>query len=331
VKKIKKSICNQKLIFCLLVGLLLSLLLVACSTDKGAVEPRWLVLVTTQELEDSGLLDAVLPPFEQSTGVRVKRLALTTAKALDYAGLAGVDVVLLPAGSAFDKLAGPAPTIPAFQPQPYPTPTAAVAGPGPAPAPQPLGYLFNERRLALWSAVVLLAPSGDPLNLHSSPDVASALKQIALTNSRFYAPDSQSEPGYAVLEQRLWNLIGRGNPADRGTGYRQIEGDINSVMKQAATDQAYMLATAASFYTSGTENKLGVAFSNDYTLFLPYEVIVPNDTTTQDRDVKLARNFVSYLTNQKAQAIITQLSKPPFGAFFRPYYHSVYLPPLSNP
>ena len=79
--------------------LLLSWLGAACSI-LPANEPTWLVLLTTQELEDSGLLNRLIPQYEQFSGVRVKRLPLSTTTALDYAKLAGVDVVLLPAGPA---------------------------------------------------------------------------------------------------------------------------------------------------------------------------------------------------------------------------------------
>ncbi len=306
----------------------LSVLLTACSTDRKAVEPRWLVLVTTQELEDSGLLDVLLPPFEQSSGVRVKRLPLTTAKALEYASLAGVDVLLLPAGAAFDKLAGPAPTLPPFQSQPYPTPTVAT-GPLPEPSPQPFGYLFNERRLALWSELVVIAPADDPLKLRDLPDLANVFKRIALSNARFYAPGPKSEPGYYAFEQRIWGLIGRDDLKDRGSGYRQVDSDIVSLLKQAADEQAYTFVTAATFVANQEKlkGKLEIGFTGDYALFLPYELATPNNIGSQDRDVKLARTLIAYLTNQKTQATISEYKKPSFSTpLYRPYYFPVYVP-----
>src|SRR4051812_2398804 len=104
--------------------LALSLALAACSVDRSAVEPRWLSLVTTQGLQDSGLLDILIPPYEQANNVRVKRLPVTTAMGLDYARKAGVDVLLLPGGPALDPLGGPAPTFPPYRKELFPTPTA---------------------------------------------------------------------------------------------------------------------------------------------------------------------------------------------------------------
>ncbi len=313
-----------------LLFMLLSLLLTACSLDSKATEPRWMVLVTTQELAESGLLDVLLPPFEQSNGVRIKRLALTTAKALDYAALAGVDVLLLPAGPGFDKLAGPPPTVPPFQSQPYPTPTIS-SGLKPLPSPQPSAYLFAERQLALWSEMILVAPVGDPWKLReSSVDVVSALKLLALNDVRFYSPRPEAEPGLSLTEGRLWNLIGRGDLKDRGNGYRQIEGDLNTVLRQAATDQAYTLTTKAAWGLSqngAVKGKLEIAFTNDAALFLAYEVAIPANVPTQDRDLNLARAFVEYLTNQQAQSTIAQYKKEANASLFQPNYRSVYLPP----
>ncbi len=319
------------LLFALMLGL------TACSLDRKAVSPSWLVLLTTRELDESGLLDALLPPFEAQSGLRVKRVSVSTAKALEYASLAGVDVVLLPAGTALDRLAGPAPTLPPFQFEPLPTPTALSGTAGPEPPPQPLGILYNERQLAFWSELVLVGPPSDPLFLRErGRTLANCLKAIALSNTRFYGPMPQYEPGLRDVEQRFWGLSGRNTVQERGTGYRQIEGDLLAILKKAAQDGAYTLTPLPAFLQSqkaegsdGTKGRLAINFSNDAALFLPYEIALPNNTATQDRDVKAARSFTLYLTNQKAQSIIAKFTQPEYsGPLYRPNYFSVYVPPL---
>jgi tungstate transport system substrate-binding protein len=318
------------LLWGLLVALLLalSLVLAACSTDRSAVEPKWLVLVTTQELEDSGLLDIIIPPYEKASGVRVKRLPVTTATALDYASKAGVDVLLLPGGPALDKLGGPGPTYPPYQREPFPTPTA-YAGPGQEPPLQP-DALYNERKLALWSELVALAPVDDQL-IKNPPDVAGFLKLVTLNNAPFYAPAPAQEPGLAATEERFWGLKGFFTPADRGTGYRQIEADIATIVKKAAEDKAFTIAPLATFVKlqddSAVKGKLEIALSGDIALYQPYEVLVPNNTPGTDRDVKLARTLADYLTNQQAQALIAGYIPPGANhSLYRPYYYPVYVP-----
>ena len=314
----------------LIISLWLAFLLSACSLQHDT-EPRWLVLVTTKELDESGLLNALVPAFEASSGVRVKRLPLTTGTALSDAAQAGVDVLLLPAGAGFDKLAGPSPVYPPYQQQPFPTPTA---GPASQPIPPPLpGLLFNERRLALWSELAIIAPANDPLNLKSRPDAITCLKLLAGSNARFYGAGPQSEPGLSATEKRLWNLIGLFNPPDRGSGYRQVEGDLTNLLKKAASDEAYTIVPIASFLTAQTDpaikDKLQLGFQGDKALFLPYEIAVPGAIPNQDRDVPTARSFVAFLTGPTAQSTVggytmAGLSHSPY----RPYYYSVYVPAL---
>lgn len=326
----------QNLFSLVLLTFSLSLLLSACSLDRTATEQRWLVLVTTQELESSGLLDALLPPYEQATGVKVKRLPLGTAKALAYADKAGVDVLLLPAGLAFDKLAGATPTYPPYQAKPFPTPTPGnLAYPTARPedgeaAPQPPGFLFNERRVALWSELVLVTPTSDPLRLPEANQefAAKTFKLIALTNTKLYAPSQAYEPGLYQASKRIWNQIGAFDLKDRGAGFRQFDGDINTVLRQAAEDGAYVLAPLASFVASGTSGKLkAFAFPADAATYLPYELALPNNIGSQDRDVKLARTLAAYLTGTQAQEIIAKHTKGGFpNPPFRPHYFPVYVP-----
>ncbi len=308
----------------------LALVLTACSTDKSAAEPKWLALVTTQELQDSGLLDIIIPPYEQANNVRVKRLPVTTALGLKYAGNAGVDILLLPGGPTLDTLGGPTPTYPPYQRDLFPTPTA-YAGPGPEPELQP-NALYNERKLALWTELVALGPA-DNSKLDNQADAAIFLKVAAMSGLLFYAPEPAQEPGLFATLARLWGLKGIYTAYDRGPGNRLIDADIETVVKKAAEDKAFTVAPLATFIKLQSDpafkGKLKIVLAGDKTLYQPYEVLVPNNTPGTDRDVKLARTLADYLISQKVQTLIAQYTPP--GAdhpLYRPYYFPVYVPGL---
>lgn len=315
----------------LLVSLLLalSLLLAACSLDRKAIEPTWLTLVTTQELQDSGLLDVLLPPYEQANNVRVKRLPVTTAMGLDYARKAGVDVLLLPGGPALDDLGGPSPTYPPYQREPFPTPTA-YAGPGPEPAVL-LGKLYNERRLALWTELVGLCPADNNSDLTNQADAAQFLKSLSLSGQLFYVPSADQEPALFATLQGIWSIKGIFTAADRGPNNKLIEADVETVVKKAAQDKAFTVAPLATFLKlqsdPAVKGKLKITFKIDKTFFEAYDVLAPNNIPNTDRDVKLARTLADYLTNQQAQNIIDKYVPP--GAdhpLYRPYYYPVFVP-----
>ena len=313
----------------LLLTVWLAALLSACSLQHST-EPQWLTLVTTTELDQSGLLDQLLPPFEQQTGVHVKRVPVSTATALQYASNAGVDVVLLPAGPAFDNLAGPAPANPPYQAKPFPTPTVGTT-PSLIPPALP-NLLYNERQVAFWDQLVILAPLNDTQQLKVHADALTCLKAISSTNNKFYGADPAIEPGLAQAEQRLWTSLGRYSPTDRGTGYQQIPGDFDAILKKAAADQAYTIVPLSTYLANtAAQSQLQIGFQNDKALYLPYEIAVPNNSPTQaqDRDIPLARTLLAFLTGPQAQTLIANFtnvknSAPPY----RPYYFPVYLPPL---
>ncbi|MBN9393241.1 MAG: hypothetical protein J0I20_34735 [Chloroflexi bacterium] len=328
---------GRRSFFVLRLGLLssllltLSLLLTACSLDRKAVEPTWLTLVTTQELQDSGLLDVLLPPYEQANNVRVKRLPVTTAMGLDYASKAGVDVLLLPGGPALDALGGPAPTYPPYQRDLFPTPTA-YTGPGPIPTPLP-GKLYNERRLALWTELVGLGPADNTSDLTTQVDAASYLRALVLSGQLFYVPAPDQEPALFATLQGVWGLKGIYTAADRGPNNRLIEADVETVVKKAAQDKAFTVAPLATFLKlqsdPAVKGKLKVTFQIDKTFFEPYDVLVPNNTPDTDRNVALARTLADYLTGQQAQGLIDKYI--PTGTdrpIYRPAYYPVYVPKI---
>src|SRR4051812_26241918 len=61
---------------------------------------RDLVLATTTSTQDSGLLDVLVPRFEQQTGYRVKTVSVGTGAALELGARGEADVVLVHAPDA---------------------------------------------------------------------------------------------------------------------------------------------------------------------------------------------------------------------------------------
>src|SRR5437667_12552571 len=59
-----------------------------------------LILATTTSTQDSGLLDVLIPLFEQQTGYRVKTVSVGTGAALELGARGEADVVLVHAPDA---------------------------------------------------------------------------------------------------------------------------------------------------------------------------------------------------------------------------------------
>ena len=69
------------------------------SSAAAASEPQPILLATTTSVEDSGLLDALLPPFTQKTGIVVRTVAVGTGAALRMGAEGNADILLTHAPS----------------------------------------------------------------------------------------------------------------------------------------------------------------------------------------------------------------------------------------
>ena len=85
-------------------GLLVGLALMGVVATCGAGAPDDLLLATTTSVNDSGLLDDLVPVFEQETGINVKVIAVGTGAALRMAELGNADALFVHAPSAEQAL-----------------------------------------------------------------------------------------------------------------------------------------------------------------------------------------------------------------------------------
>ena len=73
-------------------SLIFACLLLGCTTDRS--QPKAIALATTTSTQDSGLLDVLLPAFEQESGVKVKVVAVGSGQALELGRRGDADVLL---------------------------------------------------------------------------------------------------------------------------------------------------------------------------------------------------------------------------------------------
>ncbi|MEI6043451.1 MAG: hypothetical protein WCS37_03560 [Chloroflexota bacterium] len=316
-----------EVLFFLVTGLLLTGLLTACSLNKKTEEQRWLVIATTNDLNNSGLLKLLLPAFEQSNNVRIKLLPVSQDKAVDYGMNGGVDVLLveLSKSEKLFKLAGAMPQPWSYQPEfnssPLTAPTPLLS---PSPTPS-FDNIMTERELAFWSDLVVVGPTNDPAGVGKQSNVAQAFKWMALNNTPFIVAGDAT--GLREVQNRLWRLIGREAESERGTGFRVVAGDAQFAMKEAEIRGAYIVVPRYVYLNNQPSSKLKVILQNDPALFLGYELSIPNNIRIPDRDVSLARSFVSYLTSSNTQSTILEFRKEISSEdLFRPYAYRVYFP-----
>ena len=74
--------------------LLTAALALLCLAAPAAAQSKVVILSTTTSTQDSGLLDVLVPMFEQQTGYTVKTISVGTGQALALAARGEADVTL---------------------------------------------------------------------------------------------------------------------------------------------------------------------------------------------------------------------------------------------
>lgn len=271
---------SQLLIFLSL--LIVSLVLSGCQpvvapTAESQPAPTRLILATTTSTQDSGLLDVILPDFEQQANVNIDVVAVGTGQALQIGADCNADIVLVHARARED----------AFM----------ADGNG------------SRREDVMYNDFVILGPSSDPAGVKGMMEASTALTMIADAQARFISRGDDS--GTHTKELSVWKAAGI-EPA--GDWYISAGQGMGAVLTMANEQQAYTLSDRATYLArtlAGTE--LEIMVEGDPVLFNPYGVIVVNPEKCANVDAELANQFVDWLISLPTQELIAAFGQEQFG------------------
>ena len=221
-----------------LIILCMSLMLLsACSKepDTGTI-----TLATTTSTYDSGLLDFILPVFEEQTGWEVRVISVGTGAAMQLGRDGEADVLLVHARSQED---------------------AFVAD----------GYA-RARFDVMYNDFVVVGPSDGSIEHNSN--AAQTFTAIFEQNLLFISRGDES--GTHTRELSLWSKLSL-DPHD-SAGYREAADGMGATLAMAAELDAYTLADRATWLAYPTRGSLVIVCENDPDLLNPYGVIIVSST-----------------------------------------------------
>ena len=225
---------------------------------------------STTSTQNSGLLDAILPAFEEKTGIDVRVVAVGTGQALKNAANGDGDVLLVHAKPSEEKF---------------------VAD----------GYGV-ERFDVMYNDFVLVGPKSDPAGIRGMTDVTSALKKIAETGSVFASRGDDS--GTHKKERALWAAANL-TPADAsGTWYRETGSGMGATLNAAVGMGAYTLTDRATWISFQNKSDFKIVLEGDETLFNQYGVILVNPDKCPNVDATAGQTFIDWLLSDAGQAAI---------------------------
>ncbi|MEA2023000.1 MAG: substrate-binding domain-containing protein [Actinomycetota bacterium] len=261
------------------------LLLAASCAGENSGEERVLRLATTTSTNDSGLLDALLPAFEEEHNTRVDVVAVGTGQAIALGEAGDADVILVHARSREE----------AFVAEGHGTARSDV--------------MYND--------FVIVGPTDDPASVDGATLASDALAAIAATGATFASRGDDS--GTHSKERSLWEAAGMETDPD-ADWYKSLGQGMGSTLNYANEVGAYTLTDRGTFLAQG-ESLQGLRVmvggasideNDDPALLNPYGVI-PVNPDKGGIDAELAEAFVEWLTSIETQAMIETFGVESFG------------------
>ncbi|MFQ5835622.1 MAG: substrate-binding domain-containing protein [bacterium] len=266
---------QRKLWVLVLMGLVLTLLVCPLSFS-GKTAQKELRLATTTSTENSGLLDVLLPPFEERYGVKVRVIAVGTGAAIRTAKDGNADLILVHARSLEDQ----------FIRQGYGT----------------------KRYQVMHNDFVIVGPAEDMAKIRGEKDVLVALKKIASSKAGFVSRGDRS--GTHIKEMSLWEIL-RIKPKE--SRYIESGSGMASTLRIANEKRAYTLSDRGTYLHLQQELDLVILCEGDRRLFNSYGVIPVSSQKYPWVKYDLAMKFVKYITGKESQEIIGQYGVAEFG------------------
>ncbi len=236
-----------------------------------------ILLATTTSTQDSGLLDALIPRFEQQTGFVVKTIAVGSGQAIAMGKKGEADVLLVHSPEAEKAL--------------------VAEGSG------------VNRRLVMHNDFILLGPATDPAGIRRKP-AATALQAIGTGSALFISRGDNS--GTHAQEKKLWKAAGL-DPEGKAW-YQQTGLGMGQTLSVASEKRAYTLSDRGTYLALRKKLGLEILGEGDASLLNVYHVIEVNPARFSKVNAAGARAFADFLVSKDAQAVIKDFGIGTFGS-----------------
>jgi tungstate transport system substrate-binding protein len=267
-----KPILQTTIILCLMTALLI--FTSACQTNKDVI------LATTTSTQDSGLLDVLVPIFEEQTGYRVKTIAVGTGAALEMGKNGEADVLLVHAPAAEIEVVES-------------------------------GAAIN-RQLVMHNDYIIVGPESDPAGIKGEFSVAAAFTKISSSESIFISRGDNS--GTHKKELEIWKAANVTPEAGaEGAWYQETGSGMGKTLQVASEKGAYTLTDRATYLAQKENLALDIMVEGDTSLLNIYHVMQVNPEKFDRVNGKGGEAFVDFMIADETQEIIGEFGIDEYG------------------
>lgn len=239
------------------------------------VGARTLILSTTTSTQDSGLLDVLVPMFEQATGYSVKTISVGTGQALTLAARGEADVTLAHAPALEKRYVDE-------------------------------GKMLN-RRVVMYNDFLVIGPAEDPARIKGLP-AAEALRRLAAAEARFVSRGDKS--GTHLLEQALWKQAGI---EPKGSWYIESGQGMGQTLGIANDRRAYALTDRGTYLAFQKRVDLPVLVEKDRPLLNIYSVMEVNPANGPRVNAAAGKAFADFMLTPAVQGVIRTFGVDKYG------------------
>jgi len=232
-------------------------------------------LATTTSTENSGLLYALIPPFEKMFNIKVDVIPVGTGKAMRLGRSGDVDVILVHDPVSEEKFIAE-------------------------------GWGINRREV-MYNNFIIIGPKNDPVHIKGIKSASQAFAKIAKMKYPFISRGDES--GTHKKEVSVWKDAGI---QPEGPWYYEAGQGMGAVINMAHEKMAYTLADRGTYLIFRDKVNLEVLLEGDNRLFNPYSVIAINPVKFPHVNYIKAMAFIGWLTSREGQAIIKDFAKNKF-------------------
>jgi tungstate transport system substrate-binding protein len=245
--------------------------------------PKDVILATTTSTQDSGLLDVLVPIFEEQTHYNLKVIAVGSGQALAMGERGDADALLVHAPSSELELVNK-------------------------------GAAIN-RQLVMHNDFIIVGSEGDPAGIRGMTLAAEAFAAIFEKGETFVSRGDDS--GTDKAEKAIWEKAGL-NPEGQ-SWYEQSGQGMGATLQIANQKDGYTLSDRGTYLAQSENLELVVLVEGDPALFNVYHVMQVNPEKFDDVNGPGGAAFVDFMISDSVQEIIRDFGVDKFGqALFIP-------------
>jgi len=237
-------------------------------------------LATTTSTDDSGLLDYLMPQFQNRYGIEVQIISVGTGQAITIAKNGSADLVLVHSKKLELEFVNS---------------TYGI---------HRVGVMYND--------FMVIGPSGDPAGVYGMLNATEAFRRIAekgdAGNATFISRADKS--GTNALELSVWSKLGLEPSNKTQDWYLEAGASMGMVLRMTNEMKAYTLTDRATWLSFKNQmTNMGILVQDDKILLNPYAVILVNPDKYPQRNYKGALTLAKFMISEEGQNLIANFTK----------------------